>query len=133
MTGMNGTRLWLITGALLGLASVALGAFGAHGLRGHVSADLLAVWGTATDYMGLHAVAILICGLWLLLRPATPFIHPAGWAFLLGVLVFSGSLLAMVLTGLRGLGMMTPIGGVLLLSGWGLLAAGAWRVRETAE
>lgn len=126
---MNRSRLWLSTGALLGLAAVALGAFGAHALRPHVSADLLAVWGTATDYLALHAVTILICGLWLLQRPAAPHVHFAGWAFVVGVLLFSGSLCAMVLTGVRGLGMVTPIGGVILLAGWVLLAAAAWRAR----
>jgi uncharacterized membrane protein YgdD (TMEM256/DUF423 family) len=127
---MDRPRLWLTIGATCGLVTVALGAFGAHGLRGHVSPDLLANWGTATDYLGLHAIAILACGLWLLQRPADRLVHRAAVAFLVGILLFSGSLYAMALTGQRSLGMITPIGGLLMLAGWSLLIAGAWRIRS---
>lgn len=125
---MNRSKFWLTTGALCGFFTVALGAFGAHGLRGLVSADLLANWSTATDYLGLHALAILACGLWLLQRPEDHWVHRAAFALLPGILLFSGSLYAMVLTGQRALGMVTPIGGLLLLVGWALLVYGAWRL-----
>jgi uncharacterized membrane protein YgdD (TMEM256/DUF423 family) len=125
---MNGPRLWLTTGALCGLATVTLGAFGAHALRDLVAAERLVNWGTATDYLGLHAVAILVCGLWLLIRPDDRILHWAAGAFFVGILVFSGSLFALVLTGERALGMVTPIGGLLLISGWALLAIAAWRI-----
>lgn len=125
---MNRAGFWLTTGALCGFVTVALGAFGAHGLRGSVSVDLLANWGTATDYLGLHGLAILACGLWLLHRSEDRWVGRAAVAFLLGIALFSGSLYAMVLTGQRALGMVTPIGGLLLLAGWALLAYGAWRL-----
>ncbi len=127
---MNRARFWLTTGAACGFVTVALGAFGAHGLRGLVSADLLANWGTATDYLGLHALAILACGLWLLHRPEDRWVRRAAGALIFGILLFSGSLYAMVLTGERALGMVTPIGGLFLLLGWALLAFSAWRIPE---
>jgi uncharacterized membrane protein YgdD (TMEM256/DUF423 family) len=120
-------RLWLTLGAIFGLLTVSLGAFGAHGLRARVAADLLVTWGTAADYLGLHAFALLTCGLLLLHRPGSGLVGAAAWCFAIGGLVFSGSLFALVLTGVRGLGAITPFGGTLLIVGWGLLAAGAWR------
>ncbi|UHD18507.1 DUF423 domain-containing protein [Thiocapsa bogorovii] len=127
---MNRPGVWLTTGAACGFLTVALGAFGAHGLRGLVSVGRLANWATATQYLGLHALAILACGLWLLQRPDDRLVHRAAAAFLVGVLLFSGSLFALVLTDQRAIGMVTPIGGLLLLAGWALLVAGAWRVRR---
>ncbi|WP_296810167.1 DUF423 domain-containing protein [Thiocapsa sp.] len=126
---MNRASVWLTTGAACGFVTVALGAFGAHGLRALVSAERLANWATATDYLGLHALAILTCGLWLLQRPDDRLVHWAAGAFLVGILLFSGSLFALVLTDQRAIGMITPIGGVLLLAGWALLVAGARGVR----
>ncbi|HSO82577.1 DUF423 domain-containing protein [Thiocapsa sp.] len=126
---MNRPRLWLTTGAACGFVTVALGAFGAHGLRDLVSPERLANWATATDYLGLHAIAILACGLWLLQRPDDRLVHRAAGAFLVGILLFSGSLFALVLTNQRAIGMITPMGGLLLLAGWGLLVAGARGVR----
>jgi len=119
-------------GALGGLLTVALGAFGAHGLKGRVDPALLANWNTAADYLGLHALALLACGLTLLHRPGAGLVNWAGWAFLIGVCLFSGSLFAMTLTGLRQLGMITPIGGVLLILAWALLAVGAARLAGPA-
>ncbi|NCA73216.1 MAG: DUF423 domain-containing protein [Sphingobacteriia bacterium] len=132
---MSRPRLWLTTGAACGFVAVALGAFGAHGLRDLVSPERLANWATATDYLGLHALAILVCGLWLLQRPADGLVHRAAAAFLVGILLFSGSLFVLVLTDQRAIGMITPIGGVLLLVGWALLVAGARgvRVRSPAD
>ncbi|SDW62732.1 Uncharacterized membrane protein YgdD, TMEM256/DUF423 family [Thiocapsa roseopersicina] len=132
---MNRPRFWLTSGAACGFVTVALGAFGAHGLRDMVSAERLANWATATDYLGLHAIAILACGLWLLQRPDDRLVHRAAGAFLVGILLFSGSLFALVLTDQRVIGMITPIGGLLLLAGWALLVAGARgvRVRSPAD
>lgn len=119
---------WMTLGAVGGLLTVALGAFGAHGLKGRVDPALLANWNTAADYLGLHALALLACGLTLLHRPEAELVNWAGWAFIIGVSLFSGSLFAMTLTGLRQLGMITPIGGVLLILAWALLAVGAARL-----
>jgi len=120
-------RIWLILGAVWGLLTVALGAFGAHGLRGRVADDLLVTWGTGADYLGMHALALLACGLLALHIPGSRLIGAAAWCFVVGSLLFSGSLLALVLTGMRGLGAVTPFGGTLLIAGWALLGIGAWR------
>ncbi|BCU05400.1 DUF423 domain-containing protein [Allochromatium tepidum] len=125
---MYPASLWMTLGAVGGLLTVALGAFGAHGLKGRIDPALLANWNTAADYLGLHALALLACGLTLLHRPEAGLVNWAGWAFVIGVCLFSGSLFAMTLTGLRQLGMITPIGGVLLILAWALLAVGAARL-----
>ena len=124
--------VWMTVGAVGGLLTVAFGAFGAHGLKGRVDPALLANWQTAADYLGLHALALLACGLTLLQRPDAGLVNWAGWAFVLGISLFSGSLFAMTLTGLRQLGAITPIGGVLLLIAWALLAIGAARLAQSA-
>ncbi|MBK1716158.1 DUF423 domain-containing protein [Thiocystis violacea] len=130
---MNRASLWLTLGAVGGLLTVALGAFGAHGLKARVDPALLLNWRTGADYLGLHAMAILACGLVLLQRPEAGLISLAAWAFLIGVALFSGSLFAMTLTGLRQLGMITPIGGVLLIAGWALLAVAVVRLPSAAH
>jgi uncharacterized membrane protein YgdD (TMEM256/DUF423 family) len=124
---VNHAQLWLTIGAINGGLTVALGAFGAHGLKGRVAPELLANWLTATNYLGLHALVLLICGVILLHLPEARLVNAAGWAFLIGSILFSGSLYVMTLTGIRPLGMITPIGGVALIIGWSLLALGVWR------
>lgn len=130
---MKAASNWLTVGALCGLLTVSLGAFGAHGLKGRVASDLLANWHTAASYLGMHAGAILVCGLVLLRFREAKLIRGAAWAFLIGVALFSGSLFVMTLTGIRQLGMITPVGGVSLLVGWTLLALGTWRLRARAD
>jgi uncharacterized membrane protein YgdD (TMEM256/DUF423 family) len=120
-------RVWIVLGSVCGLLTVMLGAFGAHGLRGRVANDLLVTWGTGADYLGLHALALLACGLLALHFPGSRLIGTAAWCFAMGILLFSGSLFALVLTGVRGFGAVTPFGGILLILGWGMLAVGAWR------
>jgi uncharacterized membrane protein YgdD (TMEM256/DUF423 family) len=120
-------RIWLTLGAIYGMLTVILGAFGAHGLRGRVTDDLLVTWGTAANYLGLHAVALLACGLLVLHLPGSRLFAAAAWCFALGCLLFSGSLFALVVSGVRVLGAVTPFGGTLLIAGWGLLALGVWR------
>lgn len=112
---------WLSTGALLGGAAVALGAFGAHGLKARVPADLLAVFETAARYHLVHALAIVAVA-WAAERFPGTCTTAAGWLFVAGILLFSGSLYALVLTGVRGLGAITPLGGLMLIAGWVLLA-----------
>lgn len=120
-------RIWLTLGAIYGLLSVGLGAFGAHGLRGRVAEQMLVTWGTGADYLGMHALALLACGLIALHIPGSRLIDAAAWCFAIGSILFSGSLFALVLTGVGGLGAITPFGGTLLIAGWALLALGAWR------
>lgn len=111
---------WLALGALYGLLGVALGAFGAHALKARLAGDLLPIWKTAVEYHFWHALALVLVGVLALQRPGTA-LNVAGGAFALGVLVFSGSLYALALSGVRALGAVTPIGGVLLLVGWAAL------------
>lgn len=120
-------RIWLTLGAIYGLLSVGLGAFGAHGLRGRVAEQMLVTWGTGADYLGMHALALLACGMIALHLPDSRLIGAAAWCFAIGGILFSGSLFALVLTGVGGLGAITPFGGTLLIAGWALLALGAWR------
>jgi uncharacterized membrane protein YgdD (TMEM256/DUF423 family) len=116
-------RAFALAGALSALVAVAAGAFGAHALRARLPADLLAVFETGARYQMYHALA-LIAVAWAVTRwPGTP-IRAAGWLFLAGTLLFSGSLYLLALTGARWLGAITPLGGLVFLGGWLLLAVG---------
>lgn len=113
---------WIRIAALLGGLSVIAGSFGAHGLKGHVEPKDLETFETAARYQMYHALALLGIGLLALHQGSSPPIQIAGWCFLGGTLIFSGTLYALVLTGIRWLGAITPIGGVLMIVGWGILA-----------
>jgi len=117
-------HLSLLLGAVYGFLGVAFGAFGAHALKARLSVDLLAVWKTAVEYQFYHALALLLVGLLALQKPSAPF-GSAALCFALGVLVFSGSLYAYALSGVRWLGAITPLGGLLFLAGWALLFGAA--------
>jgi len=121
-------RLFFALGALSGFLSVALGAFGAHALRQRLQlpADMLRVWETGVQYQMMHALALLAIGLVASRFPNGPW-AAAGWCFVAGTVVFSGSLYVLSLSGMRWLGAITPIGGVLFLAGWILLIVTAWR------
>lgn len=106
--------------AVLGFVGVGLGAFGAHGLKSRVSPEMLAIWQTGVLYHLVHAVALLGVGV-LVERVSSSAVSVAGWAFTAGVLIFSGSLYALVLSGVRVLGAVTPLGGVAFLVGWAAL------------
>lgn len=123
---MNYARLWLGLGAGYGFLGVTLGAFGAHALRQRLSPEMLQVWHVGVEYQFYHALALLMLGLLVLLRPASGQTL-AGIGFALGILLFSGSLYALSLSGVRVLGAITPIGGLLFLIGWASLAWSAWR------
>ena len=124
---MNATgSAWFVMGAIAAGVAVILGAFGAHGLKSRVDPELLVVFETGVRYQMYHALALLAVGLARLHWPST-WISLAGWCFLAGILVFSGSLYLMTATGERWLGAITPIGGLAFIIGWVLLAAGAWR------
>lgn len=119
-------RILLTCGALFGALAVALGAFGAHALKDRAP-ELLSHWGTATQYLALHALALLVTGLLLDRHPPNRLLTPAGTAFLLGATIFSGSLYLRVLFDMPSWGMVTPIGGLLLILGWLLLTSALWR------
>jgi uncharacterized membrane protein YgdD (TMEM256/DUF423 family) len=113
-------------GAILGALGVAVGAFGAHGLKARLTPEMLAVFETGVRYQLIHALALLAVA-WAGTRWSSPAISAAGWLFVAGILVFSGSLYALSLTGVRVLGAITPFGGVAFIAGWLALAWGAWR------
>jgi uncharacterized membrane protein YgdD (TMEM256/DUF423 family) len=119
-------RALIGAGALLGFLGVAAGAFGAHAIRERVSVERLDNWKTAADYQLWHALATIASGL-IAVRWASGAAAAAGWCFVAGVVVFSGSLYVLALTDRRKLGAVTPFGGVLLLVGWALLVVAAIR------
>jgi uncharacterized membrane protein YgdD (TMEM256/DUF423 family) len=114
-------RLFFSVGAVSALISVAAGAFGAHALRAKLTPEYLAVFETATRYQMYHALGLLAVA-WAVTRWPGPWPVRAGWLFVAGTVLFSGSLYALALTGIRGLGVITPLGGVGFLAGWICLA-----------
>jgi uncharacterized membrane protein YgdD (TMEM256/DUF423 family) len=120
-------KLFIILGSLNAFVGVALGAFGAHGLKTKVAPEMLTVWETAVQYHLVHALGLILVGILCQLMPAASLLRPAGWLLLAGIILFSGSLYALVLTGTKPIGIITPIGGVAFLIGWLLLALSAWR------
>jgi uncharacterized membrane protein YgdD (TMEM256/DUF423 family) len=119
-------KLFAALAAINGFLSVAAGAFGAHGLKDRLSERHLEVWQTGASYQMFHALA-LFAAAWLLSRGA-PGARAAGWCFLAGIALFSGSLYLLALTGKDKLGAITPIGGVAFLAGWALLAYAAFKL-----
>ncbi|MFI5346730.1 MAG: DUF423 domain-containing protein [Elusimicrobiota bacterium] len=113
-------EFWIRVGSGLMLLAVGLGAFAAHGLKTKISPEMLTIWETGVRYHMVHALALLAVGL-LSDRWASRSVTNAGWCFLGGIVVFSGSLYLLALTGERRLGAVTPIGGLLFLAGWALL------------
>lgn len=114
-------RIFLAAGAISGGLAVAAGAFGAHALKARLPPDLLAVFQTGAQYQLAHALALLASG-WMVYRAPGAAAAASGWLFLAGSVLFSGSLYALALSGVRALGAVTPLGGVAFLAGWGALA-----------
>jgi uncharacterized membrane protein YgdD (TMEM256/DUF423 family) len=117
-------RTFLLVGAIAGMVGVALGAFGAHGLRGRLSPDMLGVFETGVRYHMYHALAIVLVAA-LSGRLDGRWLPTAGWAFTAGIFLFSGSLYTLALTGITVLGAVTPLGGLAFLIGWGCLILAA--------
>lgn len=115
---------WLAAGGIAGFLAVAAGAFAAHGLRPHLAPDALALFETAARYQMYHALALLAVAL-LAGRARARALTVAGTAFLAGIVLFSGSLYALALTGWHSLGAVTPFGGLAFLVGWAALALAA--------
>lgn len=118
--------IFLTLGAVNAFLCVAFGAFGAHSLKQTLAADMLVVYQTGVQYHFYHALGLIAVGLVLLHFPKSRPIVLSGWLMLAGIVLFSVSLYALSLTGIRGLGMITPFGGVAFLSAWALLAYGVW-------
>ena len=119
-------RLFFALGALSAFVSVAAGAFGAHALKARLAPDLLVIFETGARYEMYHALA-LVAVAWAAQRWPGPATSAAGWLFVAGTLLFSGSLYALALSGVRAIGAVTPFGGVAFLAGWALLAYAAAR------
>jgi uncharacterized membrane protein YgdD (TMEM256/DUF423 family) len=118
-------RTFMFVGALMGFVGVGLGAFGAHALRGRLSPEMLAIFETAVRYQMYHAIALLAVAA-MMSRIDGRSVVIAGWSFIAGILIFSGSLYALALTGVTMLGAITPLGGLALLAGWVALAIAAF-------
>ncbi len=118
---------FLFIAALSGFLAVALGAFGAHGLKARLSEDMMAVYQTAVQYHFYHTLALLAVAVLLAGGLQSAALRASGWLFAAGIVVFSGSLYALALSGMRVLGAVTPLGGLLFLAGWVALAAAAYR------
>lgn len=121
-------KLFFIIGTVSAALGVLIGAFGAHGLSSRLTPELLDTFETGVRYHMYHAFALIIVGL-ALSRGSSNLLGWAGWAFLIGTLLFSGSLYLLALSGNRFLGAITPFGGLAFIAGWLLLAAGVWQSR----
>jgi uncharacterized membrane protein YgdD (TMEM256/DUF423 family) len=113
--------VWLLVAAINGFLAVAAGAFGAHGLQGRLDPHALTVFETGARYQMYHALAIGLAAL-AARGAASTAANAAAIFFLVGIVLFSGSLYALALTGMRGLGIVTPFGGLSFLAGWAALA-----------
>jgi uncharacterized membrane protein YgdD (TMEM256/DUF423 family) len=117
------SRLFLALGGAAALLAVALGAFGAHALKSRLSPEMLAVWHTGIEYHALHALGLLAVGIVALNLPGSSLVRWAGWIMLAGIVLFSGSLYLLALSGERWLGAVTPVGGLAFLAAWALFVA----------
>lgn len=120
-------RLALFLAAVFLFAAVGAGAFGAHAVRAKLASDLMAVYQTAVQYHFWNALGLLAVGILLVQKPDNGALAAAAWLLVAGLLLFSGSLYALALTGARGFGAVTPFGGVAFLAGWACVAWAAWR------
>ncbi|MCP3776447.1 DUF423 domain-containing protein [Paenibacillus sp. MZ04-78.2] len=111
-------RTFVALGGICAFLSVALGAFGAHALKGKLTADMLANFQTGVQYQMMHSLGLIAIGLAASLLPASGHLRRAGWSMFVGIVVFSGSLYILSITGIKQLGAITPIGGVAFLFGW---------------
>lgn len=117
---------WFAAGAILCGLGVVLGAFGAHGLRERLTEEMLVVFETGVRYHFIHALALFVVA-WAASRWPGPLVGAAGWLFVAGIAIFSGSLYVLSISGIRWLGAITPIGGLCMIAGWALLAVAALR------
>ncbi len=121
-------RAFILFGSLFAFLAVAAGAFGAHSLKALLPAEQVIVFETAARYQMYHALALYIVG-WASQQCQHVAVRAAGWLFVLGIVLFSGSLYVLALSGARWLGALTPLGGLAFLAGWALLGWGCWKSR----
>lgn len=111
-----GGNIFLILDSILGFLGVATGAFAAHGLKSKLSVEMFAIFEVGAHYHMYHALALLACA-WAVSTYQIHFFQTAGWSFVIGIVIFSGSLYVLALTGVKAWGAVTPIGGLFLLAG----------------
>ena len=122
------TRIFLAIASMFGGIAVIFGAFASHALKDRLSANSLAIWETGTKYQMYHALALMLVAILLSRFPNSVLLTVAGYAFVSGIFIFSGSLYALTLTGIKWLGAITPIGGAAFIIGWLCLALATWRM-----
>ncbi len=120
-------KLFVSIGSFSALLGVALGAFGAHGLKSRVAPEMLTTWNTGVLYHLIHALALVLIGILCQLVPGVPLVKTAGWFIVAGTVLFSGSLYVLVLSDIRAFGLITPLGGISFLVGWFILALAVMR------
>lgn len=125
----SAARFSLLSGSIAMLFAVLLGAFGAHGLKSRLSPELMAAYKTGVEYQAYHALGLLLLGILIQQFPAVNGLKYASWLMLGGIVLFSGSFYALALSGLRPLGMVTPLGGLAFLLAWALAA---WSLLRTS-
>jgi len=121
-------KLFITLASLSGMLAVTFGAFGAHALRSRLDEHTMSVFQTAVQYHFYHSLALLAVGVIALSQPQTALLRSSGYLFLVGIVVFSGSLYLLSMSGLRWLGAITPLGGLAFIAGWGCLAAASWKM-----
>ena len=121
-------KLFITLASLSGMLAVLFGAFGAHALKERLDEHALTVFETAVQYHFYHTLALLVVGVMALSQPQAALLKSSGWLFVIGILVFSGSLYLLSLTGMRWLGAITPLGGLAFIAGWACLAAAGWKL-----
>jgi uncharacterized membrane protein YgdD (TMEM256/DUF423 family) len=121
-------KTFVMLGSLNALLAVALGAFGAHGLKGKLSADMLAVYQIGIQYHIMHALGILFVAFMADRLGGSSLIYWSGWAMFIGIVLFSGSLYVLSISGVKILGAITPLGGLAFIIGWLLLALAAYKM-----
>ena len=119
-------NFYFAVGAAFSLLSVLFGAFGAHFLRDRLSKEMLDIFEVAVRYQMYHGIGLIVVA-WAFSQWQNSYISTAGWCFIVGILIFSGSLYILSLTGLRWFGAITPIGGLAFIAGWGCLVIAAFR------
>ena len=115
-------KTFIVIGAIAMALGVILGAFGAHGLKSRLTPDLLAVYHTGVEYHLYHALGLLLVGVLIVQFPQVAGLQTGGWLLLAGIVIFSGSLYVLAISGIRWLGAITPIGGLAFIAGWAWIA-----------
>ncbi len=121
-------KLFITLASLSGMLAVMFGAFGAHALKNRLDDYALGVFDTAVQYHFYHSLALLAVGVIALNQPQTTMLKSSGWLFVIGIVIFSGSLYLLSMTGQRWLGAITPLGGLAFIAGWACLAATGWKL-----